>query len=142
VPGSLLPAGGAVELVVGQRRAILQVPDVTGRTRASAEATLEGVGLEVAVREVDGGGAAGTVVSLQPGVGTAVPRGSTVTLAVARSGSTPSTGTPSGDTGAGGSAGGGPGGAVGGGDGTVDGDAGGTGDDTGGDDGVVGGLFG
>jgi beta-lactam-binding protein with PASTA domain len=100
VPGSLRPAGSAVELVVGQRRATLQVPDVTGRSRASAKATLEGVGLEVSFREVDGGGAAGTVVALRPGVGTPVPRGSSVTVDVARSGSAPTSGAaPTGDAG-------------------------------------------
>jgi serine/threonine-protein kinase len=91
VPGSLLPAGAAVELVVGERRATLQVPDVTGRDRASAVATLEGVGLEVTVREVDGraGATAGTVVAQRPTAGTSVERGSIVTLDVART-TTPS----------------------------------------------------
>ena len=97
VPGSLLPAGSAIELVVGQRRATLEIPDVTGRSRESAETTLEGVGLEVSFREVDGGGAAGTVVGLRPGAGTPVPRGSTVTVDVARSGSAPTSGAPAGD---------------------------------------------
>ncbi|PVZ04284.1 Stk1 family PASTA domain-containing Ser/Thr kinase [Actinomycetospora cinnamomea] len=103
VPGSLRPPGSAVELVVGQRRTTLQVPDVTGRSRESAEATLEGVGLEVSFREVDGGGAAGTVVGLAPGPGTPVPRGSTVTVDIARSGSAPTSGAPS--DGSGGSSG-------------------------------------
>ncbi len=100
VPGSLLPAGSAIELVVGQRRATLEVPDVTGQSRESAETTLEGVGLEVSFREVDGGpgnAAAGTVVGLRPGAGTPVPRGSTVTVDVARSGSAPTSGAPAGD---------------------------------------------
>ena len=97
VPGSLLAAGSPIELVVGQRRATLEVPDVTGRSRDSAEATLEGVGLEVSFREVDGGGTAGTVVGLRPGAGTPVPRGSTVTVDVARSGIAPTTGAPAGD---------------------------------------------
>ncbi|WP_433783252.1 Stk1 family PASTA domain-containing Ser/Thr kinase [Actinomycetospora sp. CA-101289] len=97
VPGSLRAAGSAIELVVGQRRATLEVPDVTGRSRASAETTLEGVGLEVTFREVDGGGAVGTVVALRPGAGTAVPRGSTVTVDVARAGSAPTSGAPAGD---------------------------------------------
>ena len=99
VPGSLRPAGSAIELVVGQRPATLQVPDVTGRSRASAEATLEGVGLEVSFREVDGGGAAGTVVALRPGADTPVPRGSTVTVEVASAGSSPASGAPAGDAG-------------------------------------------
>jgi serine/threonine-protein kinase len=55
------------------------------------------VGLEVSFREVDGGGAAGTVVGLRPGAGTAVPRGSTVTVDVARAGSAPTSGAPAGD---------------------------------------------
>jgi serine/threonine-protein kinase len=97
VPGSLLPAGSPIELVVGQRRATLEVPDVTGRSRETAETTLEGVGLEVSFREVDGGGTAGTVVGLRPGAGTPVPRGSTVTVEVARSGSAPTSGAPAGD---------------------------------------------
>ncbi|HSK58913.1 MAG TPA: Stk1 family PASTA domain-containing Ser/Thr kinase [Actinomycetospora sp.] len=100
VPGSLLPAGSAIELVVGQRRATLEVPDVTGRTRDSAETTLEGVGLEVSFREVDGGpanAAAGTVVGLSPGAGTPVPRGSTVTVDIARAGSAPTSGAPADD---------------------------------------------
>ncbi|GLZ46868.1 hypothetical protein Acsp06_30530 [Actinomycetospora sp. NBRC 106375] len=148
VPGSLRPPGGAIELTVGQRRATLQVPDVTGRSRDSAEATLEGVGLEVSFQEVDGGGAAGTVVALRPGVGTSVPRGSTVTVDVVRAGSTPSSGAPpsgaagNGATGTGGAAGGAQGGAQGGGaanDGTGADDGGDGGDD---DGGGIGGLFG
>ncbi|MEJ2862517.1 Stk1 family PASTA domain-containing Ser/Thr kinase [Actinomycetospora flava] len=143
VPGSLRAPGEAIELVIGQRRATLQVPDVVGRTRASAEATLEGVGLEVSVREVDSGGAPGTVATLQPGVGTAVPRGSTVTLDVVREGSSPSSGAPSGGSGDTGS---GSGGDAETGDGStpVPGDGGGdTGDtnDGSGDDGFFDGLF-
>jgi serine/threonine-protein kinase len=137
VPGSLRPAGGAIELTIGQRPSTLQVPDVTGRSRASAQATLEGVGLEVAVREVAGGGAAGTVVALQPGVGTAVPRGSTVTLDVARSGAT-ATSAPSGD--AGGDASAGTDSGTDAGTGAGSGGAGSTSSDT--DDGGLGGLFG
>ena len=114
VPGSLRPPGGAIELTVGQRRATLQIPDVTGRSRDSAESTLEGVGLEVSFQEVDGGGAAGTVVALRPGVGTSVPRGSTVTADVVSAGSAPSSGAPaSGTSGSGGGGGGGGGGGTG-----------------------------
>ncbi|MEJ2887823.1 Stk1 family PASTA domain-containing Ser/Thr kinase [Actinomycetospora aeridis] len=144
VPGSLRPPGGSVELVIGQRRATLQIPDVIGRTRASAESTLEGVGLEVSVREVDTGGGAGTVVTVQPGVGTAVPRGSTVTLDVVREGSAPSSGAPSGGSGDTGSGGGGQ---TEGGDGSTGTDGSGDGDtgegDTDGssDDGFFDGLF-
>jgi serine/threonine-protein kinase len=134
VPGTLRPPGDAIELVIGQRRATLEVPDVTGRSRASAEATLEGVGLEISVREVDSGGAPGTVVTLQPGAGTAVPRGSTVTVSVVREGATPSSGAPSsgaGDagSGSGGSTEGGDGGTSGSGDGGGSGDSGSSGDD-------------
>ncbi|MFC5140744.1 Stk1 family PASTA domain-containing Ser/Thr kinase [Actinomycetospora rhizophila] len=143
VPGSLRAPGEAIELVIGQRRATLQVPDVVGRSRDSAEATLEGVGLEISVREVDSGGAPGTVVTLQPGAGTAVPRGSTVTVSVVREGASPSSGAPSsgsGDTGSG-SGGGTEGGD--GGDTSGTGDGGGTGDtgDGSGDDGFFDGLF-
>ena len=143
VPGSLRAPGEAIELVIGQRRATLQVPDVVGRSRASAQATLEGVGLEVSVREVDSGGAAGTVATVAPGVGTAVPRGSTVTLDVVRAGAAPSEGASSdgsGDTGSG------SGGDSGSGDGSTrapsdgGGDTGDTGDG-GGDDGFFDGLF-
>jgi len=135
VPGSLRPAGGAIELIVGQRRATLQVPDLAGRSRQSAESTLEGIGLEVSFREVDGGAAgtvAGTVVGMRPSAGTAVPRGSTVTVEVARgSGSAPTSGAPSGDTGSGsdGSETGDSGGTTDGGDGTGDGAGGSEGDD-------------
>ena len=135
VPGSLRPAGGAIELIVGQRRATLQVPDLAGRSRQSAESTLEGIGLEVSFREVDGGAAgtvAGTVVGMRPSAGTAVPRGSTVTVEVARgSDSAPTSGAPSGDTGSGsdGSETGDSGGATDGGDGTGDGTGGSEGDD-------------
>lgn len=92
VPGTLRPAGAAIELVVGERRATLQVPDVTGRDRSTAVSTLEGVGLEVEVREVEGrpGSVGGTVVALRPGAGSTVDRGSTVTLDVARTTTTTS----------------------------------------------------
>jgi eukaryotic-like serine/threonine-protein kinase len=134
VPGSLRPAGGAIELIVGQRRATLQVPDLAGRSRQSAESTLEGIGLEVSFREVDGGAAgtvAGTVVGMRPSAGTAVPRGSTVTVEVARGSGSAPTSAPSGDTGSGadGSETGDSGGATDGGDGTGDGTGASEGDD-------------
>ncbi|GAA4918841.1 serine/threonine-protein kinase [Actinomycetospora succinea] len=83
-PGQFLAPGTPVQLTIGRERETLRLPDVTGQDRQTATTTLEGVGLQVEVTEVDGGGSAGTVVSTSPSAGSQVPRNSSVTLRVSR----------------------------------------------------------
>jgi eukaryotic-like serine/threonine-protein kinase len=83
-PGSLLAPGTPIQLTVGQRRETLRMPDVTGQPQATAEATLEGIGLKVTATQVDGSQPSGTVVDTSPSAGSTVNRGSSVTLEVSR----------------------------------------------------------
>ncbi|MFC5066315.1 Stk1 family PASTA domain-containing Ser/Thr kinase [Actinomycetospora atypica] len=82
--GTLLSPGTAIQLTVGQQRQTIKVPDVTGQDQATARTTLEGVGLEVTVTQIDAGGNAGSVVSTSPSAGSTVNVGSTVTVQVSK----------------------------------------------------------
>ncbi|MGW7138605.1 Stk1 family PASTA domain-containing Ser/Thr kinase [Streptomyces xanthophaeus] len=86
------PAGGekrapdtAVALVVSKGRPV-PVPNVAGQQVDQARATLEGLGLKVAVapEEVNSPGAAGTVANQSVGAGTQAAAGDTVTLTVSK----------------------------------------------------------
>ncbi|NMO90184.1 Stk1 family PASTA domain-containing Ser/Thr kinase [Actinomycetospora sp. TBRC 11914] len=82
--GTPVAPGTAIQLTVGQARPTLRMPDVTGQDQATATQTLEGVGLNVTVTQVDGGGQPGTVVSTSPAAGSTVAQGSKVTLSVSK----------------------------------------------------------
>ncbi len=82
--GTPLAPGTAIQLTVGQARPTLRMPDVTGQDQATATQTLEGVGLNVTVTQVNGGGQPGTVVSTSPAAGSTVAQGAKVTLSVSR----------------------------------------------------------
>jgi serine/threonine-protein kinase len=70
----------------------IKVPDVKGKTAADAQKALTGAGFsagQIRTTEVDPGTAApGTVVNTDPGAGTAVGRGDTITLQVAKADTT------------------------------------------------------
>jgi serine/threonine-protein kinase len=70
----------------------LKVPDVKGKTAADAQKALTDAGFsagQIRTAEVDPGSAApGTVVNTDPGAGTAVGRGDTITLQVAKADNT------------------------------------------------------
>jgi len=71
-----------VRLLVSQGPEQVTVPDVTGLTRASAEARLRDEGLEVSAQEQESDVAEGDVISQNPTAGTRVSRGATVTIVV------------------------------------------------------------
>ncbi|WP_419469343.1 PASTA domain-containing protein [Candidatus Frankia alpina] len=80
--GTQLPPRTTVTITVVSAQ--VSVPDVVGRARAKAEATLRGYGLDVVVQRQTSERPAGTVLAQAPEAGT-VRRGTTVTLTVARS---------------------------------------------------------
>lgn len=73
--------GDAVSLTVSLGPELFAVPDVVGRQLADATRTLEAAGFTVRVEEILGG-FFGTVRAMDPGPGTMLPRGATVTLTV------------------------------------------------------------
>jgi serine/threonine-protein kinase len=68
----------------GGNKVQVQVPDVTGRPVAEAQATLDSLGLKSSVSEEDRPGTAGTVVAQDPAGNTQAAKGSTVKLIVPR----------------------------------------------------------
>ena len=82
--GSIVRKGTTVTLVVSRGTEQVAVPDVVGRPRQEAEATLQDAGLQVSVSEEESEEAPGTVLRQDPAGGARVAKGRTVTLAVAR----------------------------------------------------------
>jgi beta-lactam-binding protein with PASTA domain len=81
VAGGVLPAGGAVDLVVSSGRAF--VPDVVGQTESAASAAIIGMDLMVAATyEHHNSIPANIVISQNPAGGTEVSVGSTVNIVV------------------------------------------------------------
>ncbi|MGB8650192.1 MAG: Stk1 family PASTA domain-containing Ser/Thr kinase [Mycobacteriales bacterium] len=81
-PGTVLPAGAAVSLVVASGNT--QVPDVRGLTQQAAIDALGSAGFGIGIRQVQAAAAPGTVVAESP-VGTVAPQGSNVVIDVAGS---------------------------------------------------------
>ncbi|MDO4791529.1 MAG: Stk1 family PASTA domain-containing Ser/Thr kinase [Buchananella hordeovulneris] len=79
--GSRVVPGSSVTLVVSKGPQMVSVPDLTGKQYEEAAAVLSNLGL-VPARENVLGGFFGTVRSSNPGAGTEIPIGSTVTLTV------------------------------------------------------------
>ena len=73
------PRGSAVALQVSKGPELITVPDVTGQRRAQAEAALTALGLKTRVFAIPG---PGTVRSTDPGAGTQVRKGATITVYV------------------------------------------------------------
>jgi eukaryotic-like serine/threonine-protein kinase len=84
-----VPAGGEVvdrgergRLFVSSGPEQVEVPDVTGLSRDSAENLLTGAGLEVAIQERESEEPEDDVISQDPAAGSQVDRGTTVTITV------------------------------------------------------------
>ncbi|MGA1836276.1 PASTA domain-containing protein [Herbiconiux sp. 11R-BC] len=92
VPGSAIPVGGTVNLVVASGSNL--VPHVAGTLRADAQASLRGSGFEVIVSTKEDDAAPGTVLSVAPAEGTAAALGSTINLVVAAPRTPVATSTP------------------------------------------------
>ncbi|HXV91672.1 MAG TPA: Stk1 family PASTA domain-containing Ser/Thr kinase, partial [Pseudonocardia sp.] len=82
--GVEVPGGTAVAVVVGVELTTVAVPDVTGQDAGTAAQALQQAGFQVEVRDVDGGGQAGSVLGTDPAAGTQVEPGSRVQLLISR----------------------------------------------------------
>jgi eukaryotic-like serine/threonine-protein kinase len=82
--GTTARKGTTVTLVVSRGKEQIAVPDVVGRPRDEAERTIQDAGLQASVREEESADAdPGTVLRQEPGAGSQLARGRTVTLIVA-----------------------------------------------------------
>jgi beta-lactam-binding protein with PASTA domain len=81
-PGTRLEIGERVRLYISSGPARVQVPNVVGQSRASAESRLEAAGLTVVVDERESDGPEGRVLAQNPGAGADVEEGSRVTITV------------------------------------------------------------
>jgi beta-lactam-binding protein with PASTA domain len=88
--GTSVKPGSSVTLVVSGGG--IKVPNEIGQSLQVAQGTLQGFGLNTTVRYVPatGGTTPGTVVGMDPGPGTVVPKGASITLQVAKQQPTPS----------------------------------------------------
>jgi serine/threonine-protein kinase len=80
--GEEVERGERVQLFVSSGPEQVEVPDVTGLSRDSAEDLLSDAGLEVAVEQRESEEPEDDVISQDPAAGTEVDRGSTVTITV------------------------------------------------------------
>jgi eukaryotic-like serine/threonine-protein kinase len=80
--GEEVERGERIQLFVSSGPEQVEVPDVTGLSRDSAEDLLAEAGLEVAVEERESEEPEDDVISQDPAAGTEVDRGSTVTITV------------------------------------------------------------
>ena len=80
--GEEVERGERIQLFVSSGPEQVSVPDVTGLSRDSAEDLLSEAGLEVAVEESESEEPEDDVISQDPGAGTEVDRGTTVTITV------------------------------------------------------------
>ncbi len=89
--------GSTVAIVVAKAPATVQVPDVTGKTASQATSALSGAGLNVVetTKSVTDQAKNGIVLSENPGAGTTVNKGSTVTIVVGKLSTTTTTSTTS-----------------------------------------------
>jgi eukaryotic-like serine/threonine-protein kinase len=82
--GEEITKGRTVTLTVSRGRQGEAVPQVTGLSRADAEAQLDDAGLTANVSEKESSKDPGTVLSQDPPAGTTVDKGATVSLVVAK----------------------------------------------------------
>lgn len=78
--GSTLPTGDAVDVVLSSGPAMIEVPELSGRPVADAQAALTVLGLEVTMDNTAQGAEPGTVVSTSPEAGVEVAAGTSVTV--------------------------------------------------------------
>ena len=79
-PGGTLFKNDTVNLVVSLGPQLFEVPDVVAQGVDDATATLQGAGFNVDVQQAPGYIGLGYVFSMDPGAGTELPKGSTVTI--------------------------------------------------------------
>jgi len=79
-PGGTLFKNDTVKLVVSLGPQLFEVPDVVAQGVDDATATLQGAGFNVDVQQAPGYIGLGYVFSMDPGAGTELPKGSTVTI--------------------------------------------------------------
>jgi serine/threonine-protein kinase len=82
--GSTAEVGSRVLLFVSTGPRQVEVPEVIGLERESAEATLNRAGLGFTIREQESDSDPGTIIAQDPAAGTVVDKGSRVTLTVAK----------------------------------------------------------
>jgi beta-lactam-binding protein with PASTA domain len=82
--GQTVDRGDRIELIVSSGPARVEVPDVTGLTRDSAEQLLTDKGFEPAVEEAESEKPEDEVISQSPVAGTQVDKGSRVTITVSK----------------------------------------------------------
>ena len=82
--GTRAEVGSRILLFVSTGPRQVEVPDVIGLARESAEATLNRAGLGFTIREQESTQSPGTVIAQDPGGGVVVDKGSRVTLTVAK----------------------------------------------------------
>jgi serine/threonine-protein kinase len=84
--GSKVAEGSTVTLTVSKGREMIEVPDVTDRSSASARATLQAAGFKVQTKEKDTTDPLedGQVLSQRPEAGSERPKGATVTIVVGK----------------------------------------------------------
>jgi eukaryotic-like serine/threonine-protein kinase len=80
--GNEVERGERIQLFISSGPELVAVPDVTGLSRDSAEAQISDLGLVPAVQEQESEGREGEVVAQDPGAGSELERGSTVTITV------------------------------------------------------------
>jgi eukaryotic-like serine/threonine-protein kinase len=80
--GNEVERGERIQLFISSGPELVAVPDVTGLSRDSAEAQISELGLVPAVQELESEEPEGQVISQDPGAGTELERGSTVTITV------------------------------------------------------------
>jgi serine/threonine-protein kinase len=78
--GGTLFKGDTVNLVVSLGPELVEVPDVTAHGVDEATQTLQAAGFDVDVEQAPGYLGLGYVFSMDPGAGTELPKGSTVTI--------------------------------------------------------------
>jgi beta-lactam-binding protein with PASTA domain/predicted Ser/Thr protein kinase len=97
-PGALARSGAKVSLVVAQEPTTVTVPSLVSQSETAAAAALGGVGLRPRVRTqtTTEAAQAGVVLAQTPAAGTAVRKGSsvTITIGVLKQATTPTTTTP------------------------------------------------
>jgi serine/threonine-protein kinase len=82
--GDSVVKGTSVRINVSRGAKPVPVPDVTGQPYANAKSALEGQGFQVTREEIQSDMPQGVVVAENPPQGTAVPRGTKITLSVSK----------------------------------------------------------
>src|SRR5699024_4048897 len=76
--------GTAITLTLGSGPQMIRIPDVVGQDISRAQGNIEGAGFEYTVQQVDSTQPSGTVLSTDPGGGSKLEQGKTITITVSR----------------------------------------------------------